>query len=259
MPATKPLSPEEFLAMMKIEASKLERFAREVAEGKWETFNIEESFTRKGPAQEEAIIVIRASRLQAYGTGRTVMTDGEESAPRRAHRFEGSWQPGERRGIEYERYEETCSACGLTIIDPTDAHVIDGFPSVEALTPEWLEMMGHPKECTPKQVEQPKRPYEPPTLRKLDPHDVIRKLHGALEKEQPTRPTIAETSGLRGPRACSEQANGMAGNGEHQDEQGACKAQASELGDLAVIREPIDKRTGNGDEHRDESGHGSLG
>jgi hypothetical protein len=35
-----PLSSEEFLELMEIEAKKLERFARELREGKWETFAI---------------------------------------------------------------------------------------------------------------------------------------------------------------------------------------------------------------------------
>jgi hypothetical protein len=69
------LSREEFRALMEIEAKKLERFARELREGKWDTFDIEEKFTPQGSVQEKATIVIQASRLQAYGTGRTVMTD----------------------------------------------------------------------------------------------------------------------------------------------------------------------------------------
>lgn len=151
-----PLSTEEFLALMENEATKLERFARELRDGKWERYNIQENFDRDdgGPGQERATITVQASRLQAYGAGRTIMTDGEESPPTRAHEFEGNWQPHpEKRGIEHERYEVTCSGCGLTIINPTDAHVIDGFPPVEALTSEWLGMMGHPKECAPRPSE----------------------------------------------------------------------------------------------------------
>jgi len=152
-----PLSREEFLALMEIEAKKLERFARELREGQWETYNIKENFTRDGgPGQERASIVIQASRLQAYGAGRTVMTDGEESPPTRAHQFEGSWQPHpEKRGIEHERYEVTCSGCGLTIINPTDAYPIDHFPAVEALTPEWMDLMSYPKECQPSERPDP--------------------------------------------------------------------------------------------------------
>lgn len=41
----------------------------------------------------------------------------------------------------------------------------------------------------------------------------------------------------------------MPGGGEHQSEQGAREAQAPELGDLAVAREPIDQRASDGDEH----------
>jgi hypothetical protein len=153
-----PLSREEFLALMEIEAKKLERFARELREGKWETYNIKENFDRRDgrPGQERATIVIEASRLQAYGAGRTVMTDGEESPPTRAHQFEGSWQPHpERGGIEHERYEVTCSGCGLTIINPTDAYPVDHFPAVEALTPEWMDLMSYPKECAPGEVAPP--------------------------------------------------------------------------------------------------------
>lgn len=57
-------------------------------------------------------------------------------------------------------------------------------------------------------------------------------------------------------RRVSEQANGVPGDGEHQHEEGAREAQAPEFSDLAVVREPIDKRSDNGDEYRNESGHG---
>jgi hypothetical protein len=69
MPARGPLSEEEFLALMAIEATKLERFARELREGKWETFDIDETFTRVNERQEKVTTVIRASRLQALGKG----------------------------------------------------------------------------------------------------------------------------------------------------------------------------------------------
>jgi hypothetical protein len=68
-----------------------------------------------------------------------------------AHQFERGWQPHpEKRGDEHDRFEATCLGCDLTIIDPSDAHVIDHCPPVEALTPEWLEMMGYPVECSRK-------------------------------------------------------------------------------------------------------------
>jgi len=143
---------EEFLAEMAIEASRLERFARDLRAGKWETFHIEESinpFGRGRAVQEKATICIRASRRQAYGTGLDITID--EPAPAPAHQFDGSWQPHpEKRGIENERYEVTCSVCGLTIVDPTDAHPIDHCRPVNALTPEWLAMMGYPVACAPK-------------------------------------------------------------------------------------------------------------
>jgi hypothetical protein len=151
---TGPLSREEFLSLMEIQAKRLERFARELREGKWETFDMEESFAkdRGGLRQEKATILIRATRRQANGTGRTVMTDGEESAPQQAHQFEEGWQPHpEKRGDEHERYEATCSECGLTIIDPNDVYPVDHCPAVKALTPEWLRLMDYPETCTPKQ------------------------------------------------------------------------------------------------------------
>ncbi len=155
-----------------------------------------------------------------------------------AHQFEGSWQPHpEKRGIEHERYEERCTACGLTIVDPTDAYPVDHCPAVKALSPEWLELMGHPKECTPKPK---KRPYTPPKLQVLGPHEVIRKLLDAFDR--------------RG--GVSEQANGVPRSHEHEREHGARKAEAPEFGDLAVTGEPIGERTGNGDEHGNESDHG---
>jgi hypothetical protein len=147
-----PLSREEFRALMEIEAKKLDRLARELREGKWETYSIEELFTPKdgGRVQETATIVIRVSRVQAYGSGRTAMTDGEAS-PSRPHQFDGSWQPHpEKRGDEHERYEVTCSACDLTIPDPTDAYPVEHCPAVKALTREWLALMGYPEECAPK-------------------------------------------------------------------------------------------------------------
>ena len=162
-----PLSTEEFLALMENEATKLERFARELREGKWERYNIQENFDRDdgGPGQERATITVQASRLQAYGACRTVMTDGEESPPTRAHEFEGSWQPHpEKRGIEHERYEVTCTGCGLTIINPTDAYPVDHCPAVEALTPEWLELMSYPKECVPRASEHRAHEGVAPTL-----------------------------------------------------------------------------------------------
>lgn len=232
MTATAPPSREEFLATMAIEATKLERLARELREGKWDTFNIEKKCDRIGdryakPTQEKVTIGVTASRKQAYGTGLDPID--EEPAP--AHQFEESWQPHpEKRGDENERYEATCSVCGLTIVDPTDVYPIDHCPAVKALSKEWLTMMGHPAECVPKQEQ--KRPYAPPTLRVLDPNEVIRKLLKA-----------------------SEQANGVPSGGEHQHEKGARKAQASELRDLAVAREPIDQRTGDGEEHGNESSH----
>lgn len=144
--------------------------------------------------------------------------------PRREHQFESSWQPHpEKRGDEQDRIEATCTVCGLTIINPTDAHVIDYFPPVEALTREWLGMMGYPDEC----AGPPKKPYAPPTLRKLDPEEVMRKL------------------AARG----SEEANRVPGGGEHEREEGAREREAPELGDLAVTREPVDECTNNGDEH----------
>lgn len=62
---------EEFRAWAALEATRLERFASELREGKWETFNLEARVEKKGlgPGQEKAVIVIRASRLQALGTG----------------------------------------------------------------------------------------------------------------------------------------------------------------------------------------------
>jgi hypothetical protein len=73
----------------------------------------------------------------------------------------------------------------------------------------------------------PRRPYAPPTLRKLDPEEVMRKL------------------AARG----SEEANRVPGGGEHEREEGAREREAPELGDLAVTREPVDECTNNGDEH----------
>jgi hypothetical protein len=149
---------EEFLAEMAIEASRLERFARQLREGKWGKFDIEESIDRKGlggSGEEKATIVIRASRIQGYGTGLDITID-EEPAPAPAHQFDGSWQPHpdpERRGVEHERYEVTCSGCGLTIVNPMDAHVIDHCPPVKALSEEWLTIMGHPVVCAPRQEE----------------------------------------------------------------------------------------------------------
>lgn len=75
-------------------------------------------------------------------------------------------------------------------------------------------------ERAPKQ----KRPYSPPTLRVLDPAEVMRML--ALEE-----------------------ADRMPGGGEHQGEDSTREAQAPELGDLAVTREPIDQRASDGDEN----------
>lgn len=83
MPASR--SREEFLAEMAIEASRLERFARDLRAGKWETFDIEESINPIGrgrAVQEKATICIRASRMQAYGTGLDITID-EEPAPER--------------------------------------------------------------------------------------------------------------------------------------------------------------------------------
>lgn len=144
------LTREEFLRKMAIEASRLERLARQIREGKWETFNIEESINHTGrgsgtnrPTQEKVTIVIRASRLQAYGTGLDISLDEE---PARPHQFDGSWQPHpEKRGDEHERYEVTCSMCGLTIVDPTDIYPVDHCPATEALTPEWLALIGLPE------------------------------------------------------------------------------------------------------------------
>lgn len=140
-----PGSREQFLQEKATQANALERLARQVREGKWETLHIEETFTRDGPHRERVTVSIRASLIRKNGTALELPLDAEEKPPGRPHHFEGSWQPGEKRGDENERYEERCTACGLTIIDPSD--VVDGN-GVIALTPEWLELFGHPKECT---------------------------------------------------------------------------------------------------------------
>ena len=81
MPGARPLSRKEFLALMEIEATKLERFARQLREGKWGSFNIEESVSprnRRDLGQEKVTIIIRASRTQAYGTGLDISLDEED-------------------------------------------------------------------------------------------------------------------------------------------------------------------------------------
>ncbi len=80
MPAARAPTHEEFLAQMAIEASRLERFARQLREGKWESFNIEESVSPRNQrdlGQEKVTLVIRASRKQAYGTGLDISLDEE--------------------------------------------------------------------------------------------------------------------------------------------------------------------------------------
>jgi len=74
-----PLTREEFLAEMEIEAKKLERLARQLRAGKWETFDVEESINRKGQGlgMEKATIFVRASRLQPEGTGIDITIDDE--------------------------------------------------------------------------------------------------------------------------------------------------------------------------------------
>lgn len=78
--AAPPLSREDFLREMEMQATKLKRFIRELREGEWEKFDIKESVTPVGPeeyrggqrpeaAQERLTIVINASRLQKLGTG----------------------------------------------------------------------------------------------------------------------------------------------------------------------------------------------
>lgn len=61
------------------------------------------------------------------------------------HSFGGSWEPGSRRGDD-EVYVASC-ACGLSVEDPSDSHVIDHCPPVEALSPEWLRLHGLPATC----------------------------------------------------------------------------------------------------------------
>jgi hypothetical protein len=65
---------EEFREWAALEATRLERFARELREGKWETYDLHGSIEKKnvGPGQERILIVMRASRLQALGTGLAV-------------------------------------------------------------------------------------------------------------------------------------------------------------------------------------------
>lgn len=69
-----------------------------------------------------------------------------------AHHFETSWQPHpdpeRRRDVAHDQYEAHCPRCDLTIVNPSDAHVIDHCPPVEALTPEWLGLMGYPDGCS---------------------------------------------------------------------------------------------------------------
>jgi hypothetical protein len=66
---TKPLSREEFLAQMAIEADRLERIAREIREGKWGKFDIDERATRVSELEERVTICITGERMQAHGTG----------------------------------------------------------------------------------------------------------------------------------------------------------------------------------------------
>lgn len=70
---------EDFLREMAIEASKLERLARQLREGKWETFDLEEFVrpSKDGSRQEKLVVRIRLSRLQKYGTGLDVTLDEE--------------------------------------------------------------------------------------------------------------------------------------------------------------------------------------
>jgi hypothetical protein len=75
-----PRSREEFLRDAAIEATKLERFARQLREGKWDDFHIEEAITRNGRGGEKATVFFRASRMQKAGTGLDVTLD-EETPP----------------------------------------------------------------------------------------------------------------------------------------------------------------------------------
>jgi len=70
---------EEFLAMMAIEATKMERLARQIREGQWETYDIEETIDRDGQdvGKEKATIMVRVSRLQDRGTGLDITIDEE--------------------------------------------------------------------------------------------------------------------------------------------------------------------------------------
>lgn len=78
-------SRDEFLRDAGIEASKLERFARQLRAGKWDTFHSEETISRNGaflptgPA-EKVTVFFRATRLQKQGTGLVAACD-EEPAP----------------------------------------------------------------------------------------------------------------------------------------------------------------------------------
>jgi hypothetical protein len=69
MAAAPPLSREDFLREMENQAAKLKGFIRELREGEWEKFDINETFTKVSEDQERVTVVINASRLQKLGAG----------------------------------------------------------------------------------------------------------------------------------------------------------------------------------------------
>lgn len=70
MAAAPPLSREDFLRGMENQAAKLKGFIRELREGEWEKFDINETFAKVSEEQERVTVVINASRLQKLGAGK---------------------------------------------------------------------------------------------------------------------------------------------------------------------------------------------
>lgn len=81
---------EQLMAEMAIEADKLERLAREVRAGKWETLDIEENINRRGQGigLERATVLVRVSRIQKEGTG--IDLSAPEAPPPRGEEPQGT-------------------------------------------------------------------------------------------------------------------------------------------------------------------------
>ena len=65
-------------------------------------------------------------------------------------------QPGDGGGIRLVQVDlevHCCERCGLEVEDPQDAYPIAECGPVEAMTDEWLGLMGHGTDCDLRIVE----------------------------------------------------------------------------------------------------------